>query len=540
MELRPGGPFALLAVLIAGCAGAQHHKLQSADVAQASLVTTAQQRVIVTFPPAAAASAAADRGSRRIVCAEPSPDVAQAISSAIEAGLKVDLGKAIASDTAKKDIGFNFGQSSSASIAQLGERLAVVQLLRDKMYRACEAYANGAIKEAAYTLLLARNDKSMMSLLSNELAAGAFGRALAVAGGQSSTGAVDQKALDEQQDKTKKAAASFKTVATTADAKKEDVDKAGATLDAEIGKLVALERRLNTQASSTAQITASGLTGPTRSSDVSKVAEIHQSFIDDDGVDPLIDACIIGVERLASDDPEARKYIQDIKIRQDEALKAARSASAELDNLAGQRAGYQSDFDRFSVQLSRLDKNAPDFAARLERLQLDQSQAAAYVSELDGRITSARERRAEALKTPGLKPEDLYLASGSPFAAFCFQSVLAGDSKFMNVRMKQKRMLRGLEFSDEAMAVKRVDLCSAALKADKATIDDATRKGILATCKAPDPETAIEEKRLELCLATVRADKGSISDKTRDDILASCARPGPAAKAAAVAAAPKR
>lgn len=116
----------------------------------------------------------------RIICAEPSPDVAQAISAAFTAAAKVDIESAQ---------GVNAGGSASvgssyvSSIAKLGERLATVQLLRDKMYRACEAYQNGAISDTSYTLMLARFDKTMASMLASEIAAGAFGRNLAALGG---------------------------------------------------------------------------------------------------------------------------------------------------------------------------------------------------------------------------------------------------------------------------------------------------------------------------------------------------------------------
>jgi hypothetical protein len=44
------------------------------------------------------------------------------------------------------------------SLAQLTNRLATIQLLRDALYRACEAYANGALSNAAYAVILSRYD----------------------------------------------------------------------------------------------------------------------------------------------------------------------------------------------------------------------------------------------------------------------------------------------------------------------------------------------------------------------------------------------
>ena len=48
--------------------------------------------------------------------------------------------------------------------ANFGSAMAtgVVQLLRDEMYRACEAYLNGIIDDVAYTLKLARLDEGKL------------------------------------------------------------------------------------------------------------------------------------------------------------------------------------------------------------------------------------------------------------------------------------------------------------------------------------------------------------------------------------------
>jgi hypothetical protein len=56
------------------------------------------------------------------------------------------------------------------------ERTQTIQLLRDSLYRACEAYANGALSDTTYALLLSRYDDTMVTMLSSELVAGAFGR----------------------------------------------------------------------------------------------------------------------------------------------------------------------------------------------------------------------------------------------------------------------------------------------------------------------------------------------------------------------------
>lgn len=136
-----------------------------------SVITDAKQRVFANID-IVNKSVSGQVLPRRIVCAEPSPDVAQGISQAIVASLNSSDGTSA-----------NFGYSSVAAVAQLGERLATIQLLRDLGYRYCEAYANGAISSTSYTILNSRLTKTMVTLLSAELTAGAFGRELATISG---------------------------------------------------------------------------------------------------------------------------------------------------------------------------------------------------------------------------------------------------------------------------------------------------------------------------------------------------------------------
>ncbi len=61
----------------------------------------------------------------------------------------------------------NLGSSPflAEAMAQLGQRLATIQLLRDGLYRACEAYANGALDKSSYSMILSRFDDTMITLL---------------------------------------------------------------------------------------------------------------------------------------------------------------------------------------------------------------------------------------------------------------------------------------------------------------------------------------------------------------------------------------
>lgn len=264
-------------------------------------------------------------GRQNIVCAEPSPDVAQALSFALQ--VTADLSKAKpVSGGSEKEVNATLGAgiSLAESVVQLGERLAVIQLLRDKMYRACEAYGNGAMTQEGYTLILARLDKTMASMLATEIAGGAFGRKLATAGGSAAAGGVDLKALNEAKAEL---ASAIKTVndkvngspvvAVTAG----DVEK----IDAAAKNLAKIEL-MAVRSSASSQALASEINADTKNGAEAVIA-IHREFMNDSGVEPLIDACLTTLSLHNSDlaQPEdvaegiaALKKVQaNIKAKQD-------------------------------------------------------------------------------------------------------------------------------------------------------------------------------------------------------------------------------
>ncbi len=143
------------------------------------LVTTADVRMTISKP----VTFDAEKGRvkpRRVVCTEPSPDIAKAVqeSFGMGASLGVEVPQGVSAAAA-----LSISKARAEAAAQLGERLATIQLLRDGLFRACEAYANGTFSEVTYAVLLSRYDDAMVSLLIGELAAGNFGRSLAAVGG---------------------------------------------------------------------------------------------------------------------------------------------------------------------------------------------------------------------------------------------------------------------------------------------------------------------------------------------------------------------
>jgi hypothetical protein len=107
-----------------------------------------------------------DRSGHNIICTEPSPDVAKALSAAAEA-----------SGSAANKGSFGVGGASAEAVLALAGRSTALLGLRDGLYRACEAYANGVIGADAYALILSRYGQLMTTLFLGQDVTGAAGTA---------------------------------------------------------------------------------------------------------------------------------------------------------------------------------------------------------------------------------------------------------------------------------------------------------------------------------------------------------------------------
>lgn len=138
---------------------------------------------------------------KRVVCAEPSPDAMAAV--AVDAALKAPLAE-----------GKNIEVSGhyAKSVAELGERTSVIQMLRDSMYRACEAHMNGLLTKNEYYDILAFFDIYSLTLLSIEDLTYVH-RALASVSAPTNVnidGQAGQKKVDAAEDGAKSAATAAK------------------------------------------------------------------------------------------------------------------------------------------------------------------------------------------------------------------------------------------------------------------------------------------------------------------------------------------
>lgn len=139
--------------------------------------TDARQRVITNHNP--------NEFSRpglitpiQVICTEPSPDVALAVANSFAAGVSI-----------LQRGGGSVGSQQSQALVQLAERTATLQILREQLFRACEAYSNGAITGTTYSLMLSKLYQAVATLALADTAGGNFGRSLAAAGVQANADA---------------------------------------------------------------------------------------------------------------------------------------------------------------------------------------------------------------------------------------------------------------------------------------------------------------------------------------------------------------
>jgi hypothetical protein len=104
---------------------------------------------------------------RTVICTEPSPDVAKALSAAAQ--LSAQGGDAATTGSLAA------GGATAETVMALAGRSTALLGLRDGLYRACEAYANGALGADAYALILSRYGQLMTTLFLAQDITGAAG-----------------------------------------------------------------------------------------------------------------------------------------------------------------------------------------------------------------------------------------------------------------------------------------------------------------------------------------------------------------------------
>ena len=106
--------------------------------------------------------ALAKGGDVPAVCAEPSPDALSAFASAIGLGIVLP-----------NQASASLAQALQETSASIGLRTQSITLMRDSMYRLCEAYFNRAINQPQMVSLLARSQDLTVTVLAIEQLTGA-------------------------------------------------------------------------------------------------------------------------------------------------------------------------------------------------------------------------------------------------------------------------------------------------------------------------------------------------------------------------------
>ncbi len=313
-----------MSVFLMGCATEPSTILKMFNLESDTSITTGSRQRAITNTRVGSDSLPGQVNPERIVCAEPSPDVAVALANSFGVGVSV-LGQGSGSLAA----------SNAEGVIQLAERTITVQLLRDQLYRACEAFSNGAISGTTYSLVMSRINDTMVTLLLGETAGGAFGRELGAIGGTASADAqaslqglrddlsktqeaatelakADKKVEDKQAvyDGKKAVAANDPSDAT----KKQDAKDAKAELDLAKKERKAtaalLTNRASTSVSTMDQVesTAAGdITNSRPDAQTAKtLAKMQNAFLKDDNAKALVAACVVEMGSQNAD-PDVEK-----------------------------------------------------------------------------------------------------------------------------------------------------------------------------------------------------------------------------------------
>jgi len=178
--------------------------------------------------------------SNAINCAEPSPDALSALAASQGANLSTPKGASAAE---------SFAIAEAAG--SIGLRTQSIQLLRDSMFRVCEAYQNQQLTPFMVELLHQRFQTTMVSVLAIEQLTGAVKAPAVVLGGSSSYGNADaivQLSKDRQTQ-----AAAVTDAQKDLDSKTSDADKAAQDVAAKKAALDTANAGSDDQAKAAAQ-----------------------------------------------------------------------------------------------------------------------------------------------------------------------------------------------------------------------------------------------------------------------------------------------
>ena len=146
-------------LLVAACAQSPNTTAQRVDLdANTPTLLTPGDMQMSTLRPRPVRGADAAQ-TPKVLCTQPSPDWATALATALQLTAS---GSAPGGPSASASGAYN----ATETIAQMAGRSSGVVALRDGLYAACQAYANGILGQDAYALILSQYGNLLIKLVS--------------------------------------------------------------------------------------------------------------------------------------------------------------------------------------------------------------------------------------------------------------------------------------------------------------------------------------------------------------------------------------
>lgn len=410
------------------------------------IVTDAKQRLVTYMRVTPDRQFAGRVGISKVVCAEPSPDVAQAIQQALSASLSASTRTADKSASLGGDAGF----AAAESVAQLGRRIATIQLLRDELADLCRSFANGAVSSTTYTLRLSRLDKKMITLLMGEAATGALSQPTmallgAAGGGTAPIAGPEELAAAEKarSDALKELQSAEEALAkaTTDDdkaAKRAEVTKAQNKLYEK--EIALMQLRVRTARAQTgASMPPGAASAPATISD--RVADIfprlQKNFLEDDDLGIVLDACINSLDALAiapSTPQEAKDKLSKAEgeaRKAEDAFRTARGVVIEKEGLIVSRKRAVEDLER------RIKESAPAPDALVTEVKNLRADVNTFAADLETAYKKARDAESaylEAKRKLNVAEQEIEQDKSSKLALWCRQDGMRQIVDAINTR----------------------------------------------------------------------------------------------------------
>lgn len=211
--IRLAGITAII-VWLHGCANwsSIHHEFNLSDKAKSTKAITIDVKQRAIFSSVV--------GGQSVICAEPSPDALSVLAAGASGSLNLG-GKAL-----------DLAGSTSETGSFIGNRTVTIQLLRDNLYRACEAYMSGGLTKGEFYELQRRYQIMTMGLLAIEqLTEIARPGSVTITAGAASANNASPEKLATAREAVAKAAAKQTIASTAKDAASTAKDDAQKTLD---------------------------------------------------------------------------------------------------------------------------------------------------------------------------------------------------------------------------------------------------------------------------------------------------------------------